>query len=305
MGVVDASIVLPKGRDADTLTRESGPIGPLDGPDGSRDEHLGHVPPTRPEPAHLDTADRRVLRNPSRSDRVCRRRRTVEQPLGRDEFATALRSLRGHYWDSHPFHRRLHDGGTSPTEVRRWVANRWYYQECLAQKNAAIVANCPLPEIRRLWLPRASFYDGPDNDVGGRRDWLALADAVGVTEAELVNGAWLLRGVRFAVDGYLTFCRTRPWLESVAAALTELFSPDHMSERVVAWRRHYDWIKPDGYAYFERRIPAARSDSVDTLDIVLTYCVTRAQQDAAIAALAFKCDVLNAMLDAIDYAGRS
>jgi pyrroloquinoline-quinone synthase len=41
------------------------------------------------------------------------------------------------------------------------------------------------------------------------------------------------------------------------------------------------------------------------LDIVLTYCVTRAQQDAAIAALAFKCDVLQAMLDAIDYASRA
>jgi pyrroloquinoline-quinone synthase len=32
--------------------------------------------------------------------------------------------------------------------------------------------------------------------------------------------------------------------------------------------------------------------------------VTREQQDAALAALAFKCDVLWAMLDAIDYHGR-
>jgi pyrroloquinoline-quinone synthase len=131
-----------------------------------------------------------------------------------------------------------------------------------------------------------------------------LADAVGLSEKELVGGTWLLRGVRFAVDGYLTFCRTRPWLESVAAALTEMFAPDHMSDRIVAWRQHYDWIKPDGYAYFEHRIPAARQDSIDTLDIVLTYAVTTAQQDAALAALAFKCDVLAAMLDAIDYAGR-
>jgi pyrroloquinoline-quinone synthase len=35
----------------------------------------------------------------------------------------------------------------------------------------------------------------------------------------------VLRGVRFAVDGYLAFCRTGPWTEAVAAALTELFSP--------------------------------------------------------------------------------
>ena len=57
-------------------------------------------------------------------------------------------------------------------------------------------------------------------------------------------------------------------------------------------------------AYFERRIPAAQRDSEFTLDIVLTHCLTRAEQGAAVAALRFKCDVLGAMLDAIDYAGR-
>jgi len=37
---------------------------------------------------------------------------------------------------------------------------------------------------------------------------------------------------------------------------------------------------------------------------VVEHCVTREQQDAAVAALAFKCDVLWSMLDAIDYHGR-
>ena len=54
------------------------------------------------------------------------------------------------------------------------------------------------------------------------------------------------------------------------------------------------------------RIPVVRRDSEYTLDLVLTHCATRAQQDAAVAALSFKCDVLRAMLDAIEYhaAGR-
>jgi pyrroloquinoline-quinone synthase len=187
----------------------------------------------------------------------------------------------------------------APADVRRWVANRWYYQNCLAQKNAAIVANCPLSDVRAAWLPRVSFHDDH-----GLAEWLSLAEAVGLTRGEVLDGRHALRGVRFAVDGYLTFCRTRPWTEAVAAALTELFSPEHMADRVAAWREHYDWIKPDGYAYFEHRIPVARADSAYTLGLVLEHCVTRAQQDAAIAALAFKCDVLGAMLDAIDYAGR-
>jgi pyrroloquinoline-quinone synthase len=76
-----------------------------------------------------------------------------------------------------------------------------------------------------------------------------------------------------------------------------------MTDRMRAWQRHYDWIKPDGMAYFETRIPVARSDSAGTLDLVLTHCVTAEQQQAALAALRFKCDVLGAMLDAIDYGG--
>lgn len=226
------------------------------------------------------------------------------EPLATTEFTAALRSLRPRYWDRHPFQLRLNAGGASPDDLRRWVANRWYYQECLARKNAAIVANCPLAEVRRSWLHRISFYDGRDDTEGGRRDWLVLADAVGISREALTDEAQLLPGVRFAVDAYLNFCRDRPWTEGVAAALTELFAPDHMSERVAAWKRHYDWIKPDGYDYFEHRIPVARRDSDDTLALVLRYCVTREQQDAAVRALAFKCDVLRAMLDAIDYAGR-
>jgi len=218
--------------------------------------------------------------------------------MNRPEFEAALRGLEPRYWSHHPFHARLHAGGCSPDEVRSWVANRWYYQQILARKNAAVIAACPLPEVRRAWLARVSFHD-----EGGTDDWLLLADAVELSREEVLDERWVLRGVRFAVDGYLDFCRTRPWTQSVGAALTELFSPELMAARVVAWRAHYDWIKPDGYAYFETRIPAARADSAYTLGLVLTHCTTRASQDAAVAALRFKCDVLGAMLDAIDYAG--
>jgi pyrroloquinoline-quinone synthase len=228
----------------------------------------------------------------------------VEQPLTQAEFTAALHGLRTRYWDSHPFHVRLHAGGASPDDIRRWVANRWYYQRCLAQKNAAIIANCPEPRVRRRWVERIGFHDGHRDGEGGLGDWLALGAAVGLTDEELIDERHVLRGTRFAVDGYLTFCRTRPWWEAAAAALTELFSPQHMTDRVHAWREHYDWIKPDGMAYFEKRIPQVREDASYTLDLVVAHCATRERQDTAIAALAFKCDVLGAMLDAIDYAGR-
>jgi pyrroloquinoline-quinone synthase len=227
----------------------------------------------------------------------------ASSPLSRDEFAAALHALAPRYWDSHRFHRRLHAGDCSPGEVRGWVANRWYYQTILARKNAAIIANCPLPEVRRQWLARVTFHDGVRDGEGGRADWLVLADAVGLSREELLDERHVTRGTRFAVDGYLHFCLTRPWLEAVAAALTELFSPELMATRVLAWRRHYGWIKPEGYAYFENRIPVARDDAGYTLDLVLTHGDTADRQQAAIRALAFKCEVLGAMLDAIEHQG--
>jgi pyrroloquinoline-quinone synthase len=219
------------------------------------------------------------------------------QALTRQEFAAALRGLAPRYWDNHPFHRRLHAGACSPGEVRAWVANRWYYQRILAQKNAAVIGNCPLAEVRRRWIERIRFNDGALDD------WLLLADAVGLAREELLDERHVRRGVRFAVDAYLHFCQARPWTEAAAAALTEMFSPDLMAKRVTAWRAHYDWIKPDGYTYFERRIPLVEQDAQYTLDLVLEHCRSADQQHAAVAALAFKCDVLGAMLDAIDYGG--
>ena len=227
----------------------------------------------------------------------------MEAPFSRDEFSARLYALAPRYWDGHPFHVRLHAGGCTPEEVRSWVANRWYYQRNLSRKNGAIIANCPVPGIRARWAERILFQDGgADGEPGGLEDWLVLGEAVGLSRESIRAEEMVLRGVRFAVDAYVRFCLERPWIEAVAAALTELFSPDLMSDRLQVFRHHYPWIKEEGYAYFESRIPVVRKDSEYTLGLVLDHCVTREQQEAAVQALAFKCDVLGAMLDAIAYA---
>ena len=109
-------------------------------------------------------------------------------------------------------------------------------------------------------------------------------------------------GVRFAGDAYVTFARTRPWTEAVAASLTELFAPDLMSERIAAFERSYTWVDPAGLAYFKARLQQAPRDATYALELVTQYCRTREQQERAIAALSFKCDVLWSMLDAIQHA---
>ena len=112
--------------------------------------------------------------------------------------------------------------------------------------------------------------------------------------------------MRFAVDAYVTFARTRPWTEAVASSLTELFAPDLMAERLAAFEQHYPWIDRQALAYFRTRLSKAPRDSEHALEVVTRYCLTPEQQAAAVAALSFKCDVLWSMLDAIEqaYAGR-
>ncbi len=226
-------------------------------------------------------------------------------PYDPEELVAALRQQGARYWDSHPFHARLHGGELTAHELRVWASNRWYYQRCLPMKDAAIISNCPIPEVRRIWVERVLYHDGRAEGSGGIANWLRLAEAVGLCRDEVLDERHVVPGVRFAVDAYLRFARERSWVESVAAGLTEMFSPDLMRRRVDAMRRHYPWIEPGGLAYFESRLDVTTSDGSRALDLVVQHCRTRAEQDAAIDALRFKCDVLWAMLDAIDSPGRS
>ncbi len=221
--------------------------------------------------------------------------------LDRDEFEGMLRSAERSYWDKHPFHQRMDAGELDPAHLRAWVANRWYYQRSLPQKDAAILANCPLPEVRRRWLPRIAYHDGTADGNGGCARWLMLAEAVGLSRAEVIDERHVVAGVRFAVDSYVSFARTRPWIEGIASSLTELFAPQAMAVRTAALKRHYSWIDDDALGYFSSRIGRAREECADALDIVLSHCTSRQSQDAAVRALEFKTDVLWSMLDAIEH----
>jgi pyrroloquinoline-quinone synthase len=219
-----------------------------------------------------------------------------------ETFVAALRGQSQRYHDRHPFHRRMNDGELSRRQLQGWAANRFYYQENLPRKDAAILANCPYPEVRRRWIQRILDHDGTAEGEGGIEAWLRLGEAVGLTRGEMRDGRHVVPGVRFAVDAYVTFARTRPWVEAVASSLTELFAPDLMADRLAAFERHYPWIDRQGLAYFRARLTQAPRDSEHALEVVTEHCRTPDRQAAAVAALSFKCDVLWSVLDATDRA---
>ena len=224
----------------------------------------------------------------------------TDEPLAPDDFITRLRAQGGRYHNLHPFHRRMDAGELGRDELQRWVTNRFYYQKCIPLKDAAIMANCPEVEIRRVWIQRIVDHDGTDAEPGGIDSWLALGEALGVGSDELISERHVLPGVRYAVDAYVTFARRAPWIEAVASSLTELFGPAAIKVRLQALERHYDWIDPAGLAYFRTRLEKAPIDARYALELTVERCRRRDQQDAAVAALRFKTELLWAQLDAID-----
>ncbi len=222
--------------------------------------------------------------------------------LDTESFIGALRAQSERYHSWHPFHIAMNEGRLSRQQIQGWVANRFYYQENIPRKDAAILANCPDREVRRRWIRRILDHDGTRDGEGGIEAWLRLGEAVGLTREEVLDERHIVPGVRFAVDAYVTFARTRPWAEAVASSLTELFAPDLMAERLAAFERFYSWIDPAGLAYFRARLTQAPRDSEHALEVVLEHCRTPDEQARAVAALSFKSDVLWSMLDAIDRA---
>jgi pyrroloquinoline-quinone synthase len=223
-----------------------------------------------------------------------------ERVATREDFVAELRAQGARYHNLHPFHQRMDGGELSRDELQRWVTNRFYYQKCIPLKDAAILSNCPEVAVRREWIQRIVDHDGRAEGTGGIESWLRLGEALGVSREELESERGVLPPVRYAVDAYVNFARQRPWIEAVASSLTELFGPAAIRVRLAALERHYRWIDPEGLEYFRTRLVKAPRDADYALGLTVERCHTREQQQAAIAALRFKTEMLWAQLDAIE-----
>jgi pyrroloquinoline-quinone synthase len=223
----------------------------------------------------------------------------LAQPLTAEALATALRSFSTSYYANHPFHQLMHEGRLSARQLQGWVANRLAYQRAIPRKDAAIISNCPDPEVRREWMQRIVDHDGTRPGTGGIEMWIRLGEALGVPRQEMEDERHVLPGVRLAAESYVTFCKTKPWIEAVASSLTELFAPDLMRKRIAAFPQHYPWIRSEALQYFQSRLIQAPRDSQQGLRLVQEHCITMEGQRRAFEALAFKLEMLWVMIDTI------
>jgi pyrroloquinoline-quinone synthase len=220
-----------------------------------------------------------------------------------DELGARLRDEGARrYHDHHAFHQLMHAGKLTRAQLQAWVLNRYYYQTRIPIKDALILAKSEDPAFRRLWIHRIQDHDGDGPDAGGLALWLRLAEAVGLDRAEVASCRSVLPGVRFACDAYVELVRSSPLVVAVASSLTELFAPDIMSKRIAAWQQHYPWVGAEALGYFKVRVTRARLDGQEGLAYVVANATTRALQEACVAALVRKTEVLWHLLDCVHMA---
>jgi coenzyme PQQ biosynthesis protein C len=227
----------------------------------------------------------------------------VTSLLTEDGIEAHLRDIGARrYHRLHPFHHLLHGGKCTKGQVQAWALNRYYYQAMIPIKDANLIAHCDDPALRRIWRHRLVDHDGEAEQDGGIARWLKLTDGLGLDRDYVVSLRGLLPATRFAVEAYVHFIREKTLLEAIASSLTELFSPEIINERLEGMLKSYDFVSSDTLAYFVKRPPQAARDSEFALSYVRRHARTPQTQQAVFKALEFKCDVLWAMLDALDYA---
>lgn len=230
--------------------------------------------------------------------------------LSRDAFEAALYAIGARqYHDLHPFHRKLHGGELPHGTVQAWALNRFYYQVSIPRKDLTLMSRMEDPALRRAWLQRVLDHDGlgqdgaPDESrVGGIERWLRLTDGLGLDRDYVRSLAGVLPATRYAVDAYVNFVRDHSVLEGIASSLTELFAPGIHTQRIAGFAQNYAFANDATLSYFRQRLQEAPRDVQFGLAYVLEHAVTEAQQQACLAALRHKTELLWAQLDALHHA---
>lgn len=220
--------------------------------------------------------------------------------LSRDEFEAAIRAVGAErYHDKHPFHKMLHGGELNKGQVQAWALNRYCYQAAVPRKDAALMSRVHDRELRREWMHRVIDHDGLGEEPGGIERWLVLTDGLGLDRKDVQSMKLALPATKFAVEAYVRFVREEPLVVAVASSLTELFAPKIHKERISGMLENYDFIDDTVMAYFRRRLNQAPRDADFALEYIKQHALTRREQDACIAAVEFKCNVLWVQLDAL------
>ena len=220
-----------------------------------------------------------------------------------DELEAQLRDIGARrYHRLHPFHALLHGGKCTKGQVQAWALNRYYYQAMIPVKDASLIARCDDPALRREWRSRLVDHDGEREGDGGIARWLKLTDGLGLDRDYVVSLGGPAAGDAFRGRCLCAFRAREDAARSgrlladraVLAADHRRARRGHAEELRFRQRRHARLFLQAPAAGAARLRFRARLRQAPRQDA--------GAQQAVLAALEFKCDVLWAMLDALYHA---
>lgn len=205
----------------------------------------------------------------------------------------------------HPWSVALGQGKVPRKALVEYLKNRYYFLVNINRKDAQIIANCPVPEARRMLLRKYLDEEGQDI-VGGKLGahyemWLKVSDALGISREVMNSFQNVLPVYRFTVDAVFDFARNRSWLEGVAATYA---TEGGMWRRYIPKEEHkekgflregealkkYYGLPEDALEFYFVHSDANDEHGDINERILKKYCTTRELQSKALAAARFRWD---------------
>jgi len=226
----------------------------------------------------------------------------LDRKLSPDEFIQTFFEVNknDHKRPPHPWEALFREGKCTKDQLRGWAKERYYFVKQVPTKEYAILYNCPYPEVRRAWLPKAIEEEG--EDVIGKPGkphpeyWLKLCEALGLSREFVINSEPLF-GVKFAVDSFAQ-AAFKSWLLGVAVSEGE-DTARAMVRDLEVFRKHYPWVPDDALEFYKLHSGVDMEHAEIRTEILKKYCTTKELQEDCINAQLMKNNMRRVMADAI------
>ena len=227
----------------------------------------------------------------------------LEQKLSPNEFIETFFQVNknDHQRSPHPWETLFREGKCTREQLQGWAKERYYFVKNVPTKEYSILYNCPYPDVRRMWLPKAIEEEG--EDLIGKPGkphpeyWLDVCEALGL-DREFVRHSEPLFGVKFAVDSFASAAFKTSWLLGVAVSEGD-DTARAMARDLDIFRKHYRWVPDDALEFYKLHAGIDVEHGLLRKEILQKYATTKELQEECINAQLMKNNMRRVMADAI------
>jgi pyrroloquinoline-quinone synthase len=206
-----------------------------------------------------------------------------------------------HQRPPHPWETLFRGGKCTRAQLQGWAKERYYFTKQVPIKEYSILYNCPYPEVRRMWLPKAIEEEGEDliGKTGKPHPeyWLDVCEGLGLNRASVKNSEPLF-GVKFAVDSFANAAFKSSWLLGVAVSEGD-DTAKAMQRDLDVFRKHYQWVPDECLEFYRLHAGVDVEHGVIRKEILKKYAMTKELQEDCINAQLMKNNMRRAVADSI------